>query len=138
METLKPNSQETAQNFETRILLKCLRIAFYSYIPANPYHFISLYLILHIYFRLHDILTAEGSNVKNLRQISLRDLVKWCQRTLLTLHTGQSSGCAPEKCHYFTCWQCCRFGPGSMYLGLPDPDPLVRGTDPDPSIIKQK
>ncbi len=28
-----------------------------------------------------------------------------------------------------------------MYLGLldlgPDPDPLVRGTDPDPSIIKQ-
>jgi hypothetical protein len=28
----------------------------------------------------------------------------------------------------------------SMFLGLldPDPDPLVRGTDPDPSIIKQK
>jgi hypothetical protein len=25
-----------------------------------------------------------------------------------------------------------------MVLGLPDPDPLVRGTDPDPSIIKQK
>jgi hypothetical protein len=27
-----------------------------------------------------------------------------------------------------------------MLLGLPDPDPLVRGTDPalDPSIIKQK
>jgi hypothetical protein len=26
-----------------------------------------------------------------------------------------------------------------MFLGLldPDPDPLVRGTDPDPSIIKQ-
>jgi hypothetical protein len=24
-----------------------------------------------------------------------------------------------------------------MYLGLPDPDPLVRYTDPDPSIIKQ-
>jgi hypothetical protein len=24
------------------------------------------------------------------------------------------------------------------FLGLPDPDPLVRGTDPDPSIIKQK
>jgi hypothetical protein len=23
-----------------------------------------------------------------------------------------------------------------MFLGLPDPDPLVRGTDPDPSIIK--
>jgi hypothetical protein len=23
-------------------------------------------------------------------------------------------------------------------LGLPDPDPLVRGADPDPSIIKQK
>jgi hypothetical protein len=29
-----------------------------------------------------------------------------------------------------------------MFLGLPDPDPLVRGSapdsDPDPSIIKQK
>ncbi len=25
-----------------------------------------------------------------------------------------------------------------MFLGLADPDPLVRGTDPDPSIIKQK
>jgi hypothetical protein len=24
-----------------------------------------------------------------------------------------------------------------MFLGLPDPDPLVRGMDPDPSIIKQ-
>jgi hypothetical protein len=25
-----------------------------------------------------------------------------------------------------------------MFLGFPDPDPLVRGTDPDSSIIKQK
>jgi hypothetical protein len=25
-----------------------------------------------------------------------------------------------------------------MFLGLPDPDPLVRGMDPDPSTIKQK
>jgi len=27
-----------------------------------------------------------------------------------------------------------------MFFGMldPDPDPLVRGTDPDPSIIKQK
>ncbi len=25
-----------------------------------------------------------------------------------------------------------------MFLGLPDPDPLVRDMDPDPSIIKQK
>ncbi len=25
-----------------------------------------------------------------------------------------------------------------MFLGLPDPDSLVRGTDSDPSIIKQK
>jgi hypothetical protein len=24
-----------------------------------------------------------------------------------------------------------------MFLGLPDPDPLVRDTDPDPSIVKQ-
>jgi hypothetical protein len=39
-------------------------------------------------------------------------------------------------------FQCC----GSMFLGLPDPDPLVRGMDPDPnpaldpdpSIIMQK
>ncbi len=22
-----------------------------------------------------------------------------------------------------------------MFLGLPDPDPLVRGTDPDPSLV---
>jgi hypothetical protein len=27
--------------------------------------------------------------------------------------------------------------PDPMFLGLPDSDPLVRGTDPDPSIIKQ-
>jgi hypothetical protein len=25
-----------------------------------------------------------------------------------------------------------------MFLGLPDTDPLVRGMDPDPSIIMQK
>jgi hypothetical protein len=25
-----------------------------------------------------------------------------------------------------------------MFLGLQDPDPLVRGMDPDPSIIMQK
>jgi hypothetical protein len=25
-----------------------------------------------------------------------------------------------------------------IFLGLPDPDPLVRETEPDPSIIKQK
>jgi hypothetical protein len=25
-----------------------------------------------------------------------------------------------------------------MFLGLPNPDPLVRGTDPDPSIIKAR
>jgi hypothetical protein len=25
-----------------------------------------------------------------------------------------------------------------MFLGLLDPDPLVKGTDPDSSIIKQK
>jgi hypothetical protein len=25
-----------------------------------------------------------------------------------------------------------------MFLGLPDPDPLVRGMEPDPSISKQK
>jgi hypothetical protein len=26
----------------------------------------------------------------------------------------------------------------NMFLGLPDPDALVRGMDPDPSIIMQK
>ncbi len=26
----------------------------------------------------------------------------------------------------------------AMFFGLPDPDPLVRGPDLDPSIIKQK
>ncbi len=25
-----------------------------------------------------------------------------------------------------------------MFLALPDPDPVVRGMDPDPSIIMQK
>jgi hypothetical protein len=25
-----------------------------------------------------------------------------------------------------------------LFLDLPDPDPLVRGTDPDPSLVKQK
>jgi hypothetical protein len=25
-----------------------------------------------------------------------------------------------------------------MFLGLPDPDPFVRGMDPDPSVIMQK
>jgi hypothetical protein len=39
-ETLKPNSQETAQNFEKHVLLKCLRIAFYTYIPVNRYNFL--------------------------------------------------------------------------------------------------
>jgi hypothetical protein len=28
--TIKPNSQETAQNFEKHVLHKCLRIAFYT------------------------------------------------------------------------------------------------------------
>jgi len=38
-ETLKPYSQETAQNFEKRVLQKCLRIAFYTYIPVNLNNF---------------------------------------------------------------------------------------------------
>jgi hypothetical protein len=32
----------------------------------------------------------------------------------------------------------CVADPDPYVLGLLDPDPLVRGTDPDPSIIKQK
>ncbi len=35
--------------------------------------------------------------------------------------------------------QCCGYGSVvSMFLGLPDPDPLARGPNPDQSIIKQK
>lgn len=37
---MKPNSQATAQNFEKRILQKCLRIHFCTYISVNPLHFI--------------------------------------------------------------------------------------------------
>ncbi len=39
-ETLKPNSQEMAKNFEKRILQMFHRITFFTYIPVNPYHFI--------------------------------------------------------------------------------------------------
>jgi hypothetical protein len=35
-------------------------------------------------------------------------------------------------------YHCCGSESGSMCLGLPDPDPLVRGMDPDLSIIKRK
>ncbi len=42
------------------------------------------------------------------------------------------------------CLYICPVGTGTylpvlriQFLGPPDPDPLVRGTDPDPSIIKQ-
>jgi hypothetical protein len=38
--TLKPNSQETAQNFVKGVLQKFFRITFYTYIPVNPYHFL--------------------------------------------------------------------------------------------------
>ena len=39
---LKPYSQETAQNFEKRVLQKGLRLAFYTYIPVNVnlHHFL--------------------------------------------------------------------------------------------------
>jgi hypothetical protein len=39
-EHLKPDSQETDQNFEKRVLQKCLRITFYIYKPVNPLHFL--------------------------------------------------------------------------------------------------
>ncbi len=39
-ETLKPCSQETAQNFEKRVLQKCLGIAFFTYILVNLHHFL--------------------------------------------------------------------------------------------------
>jgi hypothetical protein len=37
-EILKPD--ETAQNFEKRVLQKCLRITFYTYKPVIPFHFL--------------------------------------------------------------------------------------------------
>jgi hypothetical protein len=37
---VKPDSQETAQNFEKRILQKCLRITFSIYKPVKPFHFL--------------------------------------------------------------------------------------------------
>ncbi len=44
-ETLKPDSQETAQNFEKRILQKCLfTFTFYTYKPVNPFHFLKKHL----------------------------------------------------------------------------------------------
>jgi hypothetical protein len=39
-ETLKPDLQETAQNFEKHVLQKCLRITCYTYKPMNPFHFL--------------------------------------------------------------------------------------------------
>jgi hypothetical protein len=39
-ETLKPDSQEMAQNVEKRILQKCFRITFYTYKPVNPFHYL--------------------------------------------------------------------------------------------------
>jgi hypothetical protein len=57
-ETLKPDSQETAQNFEKRVLQKILRITFYTYKPMNPFHFLKIikiavpyctYIIVNIY-----------------------------------------------------------------------------------------
>jgi hypothetical protein len=41
---------------------------------------------------------------------------------------------------FFTYKQCSGSGSESMFLGLHDPDPLVRGMDPEPgpSIIRQK
>ncbi len=48
---LKPNSQETARNFEKRVSQKCLkRITFYPYIPVKPYHFITKIIIAVPYF----------------------------------------------------------------------------------------
>jgi hypothetical protein len=40
-ETLKPDSQETAKNFEKRVLQQCLRITFDAYKTVNPFHFLN-------------------------------------------------------------------------------------------------
>jgi hypothetical protein len=37
---LKLDLQETAQNFEKRVLQKCFRVTFYTYIPVKPFHFL--------------------------------------------------------------------------------------------------
>jgi hypothetical protein len=44
-ETLKPYSQETAQHFEKHVLQKCLRMAFYTYIPVNLYNILKNIII---------------------------------------------------------------------------------------------
>ncbi len=49
--------QETAQNFEKHVLQKCLRIAFYTYIPVNLNHFLKKHhnrcTLLHMYSRAY-------------------------------------------------------------------------------------
>jgi|LakMenEpi03Aug12_release.lakeMendotaPanAssembly.Ray.scaffolds.fasta_scaffold2423593_1 hypothetical protein len=49
---------------------------------------------------------------------------------------GQLEGVGPESRDFFAVFRIrIRI---HMFLGLPDPDQLVRGMDPDPSITKQK
>jgi hypothetical protein len=61
-ETLKPYSQEMAQNFEKLVLQKCLRIAFYTYIPVNLHHFPKNH---HNHCTLRDTLACGGGGVSS-------------------------------------------------------------------------
>ncbi len=66
----------------------------------------------------------------HLSEIRIRILAqRWTRSLLILVIVNQSE--------YTQGMQCC--GSGSVcVLGLLDPDPFVRGTDPDPFIIKQK
>jgi hypothetical protein len=54
---------------------------------------------------------------------------------------SEDAGIEPRTAVTFEYWQSgavlrIRIRRIRMFFGLPDPDPLVRGPDPDPSILK--
>jgi hypothetical protein len=73
---IKPDSQETAQNFEKRVLQKCLRITVYTYKPVNPFNFLkkhqnhcTLSLLLE---NSNKIVIAPGSASTILKRFSMQ------------------------------------------------------------------
>jgi hypothetical protein len=64
---LKPDSQETVQNFEKRVLQKCLRITFYTYQPVNPFHFLKKHhnrcTLIHMYILRPTDRLERGSQI---------------------------------------------------------------------------
>jgi hypothetical protein len=73
IETFKPNSQETTQNFERGVLQKFLRITFYTYIPVKSYHFLKNH---HIRCTLMPVHHFGVTTMKRLDQSSLHPLIK--------------------------------------------------------------